>query len=66
MEEINIKVDGMSCQHCVKAIEMEFKDLNLIYSKVEIGSVEVKYDENVTSEDKINDAIVEAGFKVLN
>ena len=42
MLEMKIKVVGMGCQHCVKSIEMELKDLDLFYQEVEIGYVEVE------------------------
>ena len=58
-------VSGMTCPHCVKAVEMELKKLDLNSFNVEIGTVNVKFDENKISEDKIFDAIKEAGYKVI-
>ena len=62
--EKTYKVKGMSCQHCVRAVEMELKELDLISSSVEIGNVEVKFDENKVTEDQISEAIQEAGFEM--
>ncbi len=64
MENITIDIEGMSCMHCVKAVEMEFKNLNLGSYKVEIGKAEVEYNPNVVNKSKIYAAIEEAGFKV--
>ncbi len=58
------KVTGMSCQHCVKAIEMELKSLELISFNVEIGIVKVEFDDDKVNENEISAAIVEAGFTI--
>lgn len=65
MIEKIFKVEGMNCQHCVKAIEVELEELNLESAKVEIGSVIVKFNFSKTSEQNIIEAIDEAGFKVV-
>ncbi|MFA7288039.1 MAG: cation transporter [Melioribacteraceae bacterium] len=58
-------IEGMSCMHCVKAVEIELVDLDLESSKVSIGKVEVTFDESKTSENSIKNAIEEAGYKVV-
>ena len=65
MIEKTFKVEGMNCQHCVKAIEIEFEELNLESAKVEIGTVLVKFNNSKLSEKDIIAAIDEAGFKVI-
>ncbi len=60
------KISGMSCNHCVKAVEIELKKLPLDSFSVEIGSAEIERDENKVSDEDINLAIEEAGFKVIN
>jgi len=60
------EVSGMSCHHCVMAVEKEISKLNLTEKKVEIGSVEVKYDGNKINESQIIQAIEEAGYKVIH
>ena len=64
MLEKKFNVEGMNCQHCVKAIEIELEEMKLESFKVEIGLVEVKYNEDNHSEEDIISAIDEAGFKV--
>ncbi len=63
--EKKFNIEGMSCHHCVMAVETELRELNLANNKVEIGSAIVEYG---TQEDeaKIISAIEEAGFKVVN
>jgi len=65
MKEIELKVHGMSCQHCVMAVKMELKNLQLESSDVNIGSVKVSFDEGKTSREDIIAAIEEAGYKVV-
>lgn len=65
MLEKTFKIEGMSCQHCVKAVELELDELNLESYKVEIGSAKINYDENKLKESAIINSIIEAGFKVI-
>jgi len=57
-------INGMTCPHCVKSVEVELQEANFMNNEIEIGSAKVEY---TTSEDeaKIVSAIVEAGFKVV-
>ena len=65
MSEKIFKIEGMSCQHCVKAVEVELDELNLESYKVEIGSAKINYDEEKVSEEQVVNSITEAGFKVI-
>ena len=65
MKETKLKVAGMSCQHCVMAVKMELKKLPLDSYDVEIGLVDVKYDETKVQEKEIENAIREAGYQVV-
>ncbi len=58
-------VSGMSCQHCVKAVNIELENLELASKEVSIGSVKVRFDESSVTVQEIIDAIQEAGFKVV-
>jgi copper chaperone len=60
-----IKIDGMSCNHCVKSVEKNLSKLNLREFKVDIGSAEVEFDESKISENEIIIAIEEAGYQVV-
>jgi len=59
------KIDGMSCMHCVKAVEMEIKELDPQEMNVEIGYAKVTYDDTKNSENDFIKAIEEAGYKVV-
>ena len=60
------KIEGMSCNHCVMAVQKNLSGLDLIKYNVRIGSVEVEFDESKTNEVKIIIAIENAGYKVVN
>ncbi|MDP5272500.1 copper ion binding protein [Chengkuizengella axinellae] len=61
-----IKVEGMSCNHCVNAIESTLKDIN-VKGTVDLtkGSVEVNYDESKIKLEVIKEAIEEQGYDVV-
>ncbi len=63
--EKTFKIDGMSCGHCVMAVETELKKLAIEKNKVEIGSAKVSFDAEKVSEENIKDVIEEAGYKVI-
>ena len=61
-----IKIEGMSCNHCVMAVKDELSNLDLNVKNVEIGKAEIEYDENKVNRKEIEDAIDEAGYKVMS
>ena len=62
--EKTFKIDGMSCGHCVMAVEKGLDKLEIEMKKVEIGSVLISFNAEKVSEKHIKDAIEEAGYKV--
>jgi len=59
------KIAGMSCHHCVMAVEAELRDAGFSNFKVKIGSAKVEYDGSEENKNKIKKAIVEAGYEVI-
>ncbi|MEJ5351294.1 MAG: heavy-metal-associated domain-containing protein [Melioribacteraceae bacterium] len=57
-------IDGMSCQHCVMAVQKELSKLNLDSFDVKIGSAKITFDESKVKEEEIEKAIENAGYKV--
>lgn len=59
-----VRVEGMSCQHCVRAV---FTALNAVRgitrAEVSIGAVEVEHEGGVTVE-QLREAIAVAGYQV--
>lgn len=66
MKNITLKVEGMSCQHCVHAIESALRQIGAD-GKVDLNlnSVEVNFNEDTTTIEQIKDAIEEQGYDVV-
>ncbi len=61
-----IKIEGMSCGHCEMAVRKELSRLDDVKVKnVKIGEAVVEYDETKINEQKLYDAITEAGYKPI-
>lgn len=63
-----LKVQGMSCAHCVNAVETRVYELQGISSvKVDLckGEMAVEYDNSETSLKEIQEAIEEQGYEVV-
>lgn len=63
-----LKVEGMSCAHCVNAVESSVGELQGVSSvKVDLasGQVEVNYDDSKTSLGQIQEMIEEQGYDVV-
>ncbi len=67
MKTAELKIEGMSCNHCVMAVKKELGKLdNVKVEDVQIGSAKVEYDENKVDIKAFANAIEEAGYKLLN
>ncbi len=67
MKEIELKVQGMTCQHCVNTVSRAVSSLEGV-SKVEVfldsGKVKVQMERDIPTED-IKKSIEEWGYKVV-
>ena len=59
------KIEGMSCNHCVMAVDKELNKLDLENKTVQIGSVKIEFDPDKVSEEDIKNSIREAGYTVI-
>lgn len=67
MKEASIRVEGMSCQHCVMRVKKALDSLNgIINSDVQIGLVKVSFDESKVDIDAIENAITGTGYRVVH
>ena len=69
MEQETIKVEGMTCQHCVEIITDALNNingLNVVNVDLVKKEVSVKFNENETKLQKISDKIIEVGFELPN
>jgi len=63
MESLNLQISGMSCGHCVAAVDKALKGVKGVSgTKVEIGRATVTLDPQVATVDKVLDAVDEAGY----
>ncbi|MFA5353837.1 MAG: heavy-metal-associated domain-containing protein [Thermodesulfovibrionales bacterium] len=64
--EISIKVEGMSCEHCVRRVKKAIEGIpGVISSEVGIGTAKVSFDEAKVKKEEIIAAVEKAGYKVI-
>ena len=67
MQRITLAVQGMTCGHCVKAVNTALAKLDgVTVEHVGIGSATVSFDSAKTSTDQIANAIDDAGYRVAS
>lgn len=68
MENVTLNVQGMSCGHCVKAVETSVGALAGVQEvKVDLAEakVTVAFDESAVTVDQIKETIDEQGYDVV-
>lgn len=65
MTNVVLKVNGMSCNHCVNSIEGTLKEIG-VEGKVDLGegTVAVAFDENQLTLDAVKEVIEDQGYDV--
>lgn len=67
MNQIKLEVDGMSCQHCVNAINAALsakKGITEFHVSLENHSVAISFNSDLISKDEIKNSIEEQGYEV--
>ncbi len=67
MQTVTLNVQGMSCGHCVKAVEGsvgQLEGVNQVNVKLDEAQVEVAFNESQVSLDKIKETIEDQGYDV--
>jgi copper chaperone len=65
MDRIKLKIEGMSCGHCVSAVDKALKGLDGVQvEQVAIGTATVSYDPAATSPERITRAVEDEGYRV--
>lgn len=66
MKQVILKVEGMSCGHCVNSVEGALKQIGAV-GKVDLqcGKVDVTFDESNITVEKVKEAIEEQGYNVV-
>jgi copper chaperone len=68
MEHRVINVEGMSCEHCVKAVmdaTTELAGVHEVDVNLEAGTVTLDFDPDAVSLDKIKETIEDQGYDVI-
>ncbi|WP_411344830.1 copper ion binding protein [Paenibacillus sp. WLX1005] len=67
MAQVTLEVEGMSCQHCVKAVEGALAEIGATGKvNLEGKSVDIEYDENQVDVVKLTEAIEDQGYDVVS
>ena len=67
MTKMTMEIRGMSCGHCVKAVEKSLKALEGVeVEQVGIGSAAVQYDPQRATPEAIREAVADAGYEVAS
>ena len=63
MERIHLTIEGMSCEHCVRAVRGRLeRTAGVKVDDVDIGSATIDYDPAKASIDDIEEAIADEGY----
>ena len=67
MKTQELKIEGMSCGHCVMSVKKELgKVPGIVVDDVQIGKAQIHYDESRVTEQALARAIDEAGYKLVS
>jgi len=69
MEEKILKVNGMSCDHCVKAVNKALDAISGVENiavDLKEGTVSFKHDPALASIEAIKEAIIDEGFEIAS
>lgn len=65
MAEVSLKIDGMSCGHCIMRVKKAIDSISGVSSSdVTVGSARVVFDESKTRSEDILKAVQNAGYQV--
>lgn len=65
MEKAELRIEGMTCGHCVAAVERALKAVEGVeVERVEIGSAVVAHDPERVGRDRIQSAVEDEGYRV--
>lgn len=68
METKVLRIEGMSCQHCQKAVTDALKQVAGVESvdvNLDSGTATVRFDPSRASEEAMREAVAEAGYEVV-
>jgi copper chaperone len=67
METLHLTIEGMTCEHCVRAVDGRLrKTPGVEVEAVKVGSADVRYDPARTNVDVIADVIADEGYTAFS
>jgi copper chaperone len=67
MKHVTLSIGGMTCGHCVKAVQKELGNIpGVVVDKVEIGTAVLEIDEKRVTAEMLAAAVGEAGYTVIS
>ena len=65
MERVTLKIEGMTCGHCVARVTQALKATNgSRVEQVQVGTAVVSFDPALTSEENLTRAVEDQGYTV--
>ena len=65
MEAVHLNIEGMTCEHCVRAVDGRLRRTpGVQVEKVVVGAVDLRYDKAKISLDEISELISDEGYTV--
>ena len=63
MDRVELTIEGMTCEHCVRAVERRLaRTAGVEVERVEVGSAVIRLDPGATSVQAVEDAIADEGY----
>jgi copper chaperone len=63
MEKLNLTIEGMSCEHCVRAVRGRLERTpGVKVDDVQVGAVRLEFDPSKTNVDELEMAIADEGY----
>ena len=63
MEHLHLTIEGMTCQHCVRAVDGRLRRTpGVEVTQVTIGSADMRFDPATTNVDEIAEVIADEGY----
>ncbi len=67
MKNLTLHIEGMSCGHCLNAVNRALADLpGVEVDSVKIGRADLRYDERAVEPSRIEAAVSDAGYRATS
>ncbi len=67
MKNLTLHIEGMSCGHCLNAVNRALADLpGIEVDSVKMGRADLRYDERAVEPSRIEAAVSDAGYRATS